>query len=88
MRAAIGAISAPPSARPPTAAQLMSKRLMLIRKPTLAETATMNSAALTVPMIFRGSIAVVVIIVGVTIGPHPPPPDASTKPPVKPRYVK
>ena len=88
MRAAMGAMIEPPRARPPTAAQLISSRLILMRNPTLAATATINSAALTVPMIFRGSIAVVVIIVGVTIGPHPPPPDASTKPPVKPRYVK
>ena len=58
---------------------------MLIKKPTEADTATINSAALTVPIIFRGSKEVVDIIVGVTIGPQPPPPDASTKPPVKPR---
>ena len=85
IRAAIGAMMQPPSANPPTAAQLISNLLILIRKPTLAETATINSAALTVPMIFLGSTLVVVIMVGVTIGPHPPPPDASTKPPVNPK---
>ena len=83
----MGAIIEPPSANPPTTAQSILRRLILIKNPTLAEIATMNSAALTVPIIFLGSTAVVVIIVGVTIGPQPPPPDASTKPPVKPKYV-
>ena len=55
------------------------------RKPTLAARATMNSAALTVPITLRGSVLVVAKSVGVTIGPQPPPPDASTKPPVNPR---
>ena len=87
-RAATGAIKHPPSANPPTIDHSMSNLLMLARKPTLAETATMNSAALTVPIIFLGAICVVVINVGVTTGPQPPPPAASTKPPENPRKVR
>ena len=48
----------------------------------------MNSAAETVPITLRGSVLVVANKVGVTTGPHPPPPDASTKPPEKHRNVK
>ena len=83
--AAKGAASVPPSARPPTIDQLISMRPIWARNPTDAATATTNSAALTVPITFRGSVAVVEISVGVTTGPHPPPPDASIKPPVNPR---
>ena len=83
--AAIGAIKIPPSANPPTAAQSISRRAIFAKKARLAQTATINSAALTVPIIFLGSVWVVAIKVGVTTGPQPPPPDASTKPPVKPR---
>ena len=86
--AATGAIRTPPRARPPTADQSISMREILARKPMLAQTATINSAALTVPMIFLGSCSVVASRVGVTIGPQPPPPDASIKPPVAPRNVR
>ena len=75
----------PPIASPATTFQSISILFILIKNPIEAETATINSAALTVPIIFLGSRDVVVIMVGVTIGPQPPPPDASTKPPVKPK---
>ncbi len=84
-RAAIGAASVPPRAKPPTVAQWISMRPICAKNPTHAATATTNSAALTVPITLRGSVDVVEIRVGVTIGPQPPPPDASTNPPVKPR---
>ena len=86
--AAIGAASIPPSANPPIVAQLKSILLKLIKKPRLAAKATQNSDALTVPITFLGSVEVVEIIVGVTTGPQPPPPEASIKPPEKPRKVK
>ena len=44
----------------------------------------MNSAALTVPMTRRGRAFVAVSSVGVVMGPHPPPPEASTKPAIRP----
>ena len=72
--AATGARSIPPAASPATATQLISRRERFARKAKLAQTATINSAALTVPIIFRGSVCVVAINVGVTTGPQPPPP--------------
>ncbi len=86
--AAIGAINIPPRARPPTADQSISSLFIFNKNPTLAHTATINSAADTVPITLRGSVLVVVKRVGVTTGPHPPPPDASIKPPVNPKKVR
>ena len=83
--AAKGAAIVPPRASPPTIAQSISIRPICARNPTEAATATTNSAALTVPITLRGSVDVVEISVGVTMGPHPPPPYASTNPPVNPR---
>ena len=86
--AAIGAANIPPSASPPTVDQSRSILLKLIRKPRLAASATQNSDALTVPITLRGSVDVVEIIVGVTTGPQPPPPEASINPPEKPKKVR
>ena len=86
--AAIGAIRIPPNARPPTADQSISNLFIFNRNPTLAQTATINSAADTVPITLRGSVFVVANKVGVTTGPQPPPPDASMKPPEKPKNVR
>ena len=77
--AAIGAINTPPRARPPTTDQSISNLLKLSKNPTLAQTATINSAAETVPITFLGSVCVVARSVGVTTGPQPPPPDASAR---------
>ena len=86
--AATGAITMPPIDRPSTASQLISNRQSEARNPRLAQTATMNSAAETVPITFRGSCSVVAKRVGVTTGPQPPPPEASTNPPVNPMNFK
>lgn len=86
--AAIGAAITPPSASPPTVDQSSSILLKFTKKPKLAAKATQNSEALTVPITFLGSVEVVEMIVGVTTGPQPPPPDASMKPPEKPRKLK
>ena len=47
-------------------------------------TVTKNSAVLTVPIVFRGLLPWTSRL-EVTIAPHPPPPDASRKPPTRPK---
>ncbi len=47
---------------------------------------TKNSAVLTVPIVILG-VSPLPINVVETTGPHPPPPEASTKPPNKPKTV-
>jgi hypothetical protein len=74
----------PPTTRPRTAFQGISWCAMPKRKPIEAASATRNSAAFTVPTTLRGSCAVTVMSDGVTTGPQPPPPVASTKPPSAP----
>ena len=54
------------------------------RKPMLAATDTMNSAALTEPTVRRGSSLPLLSSVEVATGPQPPPPVASMKPATRP----
>jgi len=51
---------------------------------TIAEVVK-NSAKFTEPITYRGSVLFAATSVDVQIGPHPPPPMASTAPPVKPK---
>ena len=83
-RAAMGAVMAPPMTRPRTASQGMPESPAPTRNPIDAATATMNSAVLTVPTTRCGACLVTVMSEGVATGPQPPPPVASTNPPIRP----
>ena len=54
----------------------------------LAETATMNSDALTEPITVRGAAFPLVSKVLVVMGPQPPPPEASMNPPNRPNGAR
>ena len=83
-KAARGAAIIPPKMRPTMICQWLNPITMVNTQ--VEAKVTKNSAVFTVPMVTRGVSPVPTNVV-VTTGPQPPPPEASTKPPNKPKTV-
>src|SRR5690606_19465645 len=79
----------PPIARPATTGRLwMNSSRSPTTNPSDADAATRNSDALTDPITVRGAVLPRDSSVLVVIGPQPPPPDASMKPPNNPSGLR
>src|SRR5215210_8170410 len=76
--AAIGAAMEPPISKPSTIFQLLTPTVM--KKVKALESVTKNSVRLTEPIVYFGDLPFAISVL-VTIGPHPPPPNESRKPP-------
>src|SRR5690606_12973302 len=88
-QAANGATMMPPIARPATTGRLwMNSSRSPTTNPSDADAATRNSDALTDPITVRGAVLPRDSSVLVVIGPQPPPPDASMKPPNNPSGLR
>ena len=82
IKAAIGAAKLPPIINPIITLQLNCDSKA--KNATTSEIVTKNSAAFTEPIVFLGFFPSETNV-DVTIGPHPPPPMASKKPPKRPK---
>src|SRR5690606_28929883 len=82
--AASGAAITPPISRPSTMVKFTPDPVRAKKKLMLADSATMNSDALTDPITLRGCSRPLDNSVDVAIGPQPPPPAASTNPATRP----